>query len=420
MEQLQGQLQPPVVEGGQGVVQEDGGALRQAQLAHRQPDRQIELIRRPSGQIEGAAGQDAVLCPDGPLQLPAEGHGGVSIPGEPGHIPARQPVQFGGEPLLEPGIGLGQGLHGQTDGLQLLPAPGQGPLQRLLPGGQGGGIPHGPQLSLGLVQLGGHPLQPIHRLRQGAVGLLRPHTGHRQLRHRALLGPGPLSGQVVQTAAALLDALPGQGQLMLQAQGPGQGGGTAEHVLDLRGEGVDEVQQFDLCEVPLVLPLGDGLSDDLHLVGGPLRRLTPLLVALGQGGELLRGADAVSGQDAPGLLSPAEVQQSSPRRHGGSPRQHTGDRAQGGGLPPQQEARRPADAAAEGQQQEDPDPSFDLARCPDRRLAGSGLRLGLHHRLLPRKVGEVLVLRSLLRLDSPLLRLRQGGRALLDLLLQDL
>ena len=31
----------------QGVVQEDGGLFRQAQPAHRQPDGQIELVRRP-------------------------------------------------------------------------------------------------------------------------------------------------------------------------------------------------------------------------------------------------------------------------------------------------------------------------------------------------------------------------------------
>ena len=93
-QQLQSGLQAGVVEGGQGVVQQDGGLLGQAQPAYRQPDSQIELVCRPPGQAEGAAGQDALPLADKALQFPGEGYRGVLVPGEPGHIPPGQPVQL--------------------------------------------------------------------------------------------------------------------------------------------------------------------------------------------------------------------------------------------------------------------------------------------------------------------------------------
>ena len=89
---------------------------------------------------------------------------------------------------------------------------------------------------------------------------------------------------------------------MVHAQRPAHSCRTAEQVADLRGKAVDEVQQRQFCGVPLFLPLGDGVLNDLRLVGSLVRRLAALPVALGQGNELLRALDTVGGQDLTGSL----------------------------------------------------------------------------------------------------------------------
>ncbi|MEI3140947.1 MAG: hypothetical protein V8S34_04930 [Lawsonibacter sp.] len=104
-QQGQSLTQALVVKGGQGVVQDDGGLFRQTQAAHRQAQGQVQLVRRAPGQGQGAAGGQVVRRGGGALQLPSEGHPAVALPGEPGEILPGQPVQGGGKPLLQPGVG---------------------------------------------------------------------------------------------------------------------------------------------------------------------------------------------------------------------------------------------------------------------------------------------------------------------------
>ena len=75
LEKGQGLLEPFIVKGGQGIVQQDGGPFGQTELTDGQPYGKIELIHRSPGQGEGAVGQYIPCTDGGSLQFPAEGDG---------------------------------------------------------------------------------------------------------------------------------------------------------------------------------------------------------------------------------------------------------------------------------------------------------------------------------------------------------
>ena len=79
---------------------------------------------------------------------------------------------------------------------------------------------------------------------------------------------------------------------------------------------MDEVQQVGFGGIPLGFPLGDGVPDDLRLMGGLVRRLTAVLVILGQGGELLRSLDAIAVQNFLRLFFCGFPAKERPKRHG--------------------------------------------------------------------------------------------------------
>ena len=81
LKKLQGPLGPHIVKSGQGLVQHQG-RIGQAQVAHRQAHRQIDLVHRALGQIQGAVRQHVPLSSGAGVQLLVQRQGAVLAAGE--------------------------------------------------------------------------------------------------------------------------------------------------------------------------------------------------------------------------------------------------------------------------------------------------------------------------------------------------
>ena len=118
---VQGGGQPLVVKVGQGIVQDQGRGLIPGQHhpADGQPHRQVQLISRtltqqgqgPGHGVPGGLGAEG--------QVPVQQHLVVPAAGDGGENPGRFRPQGRGKPGLQDGVGLGQGLHGQGNGVVL-------------------------------------------------------------------------------------------------------------------------------------------------------------------------------------------------------------------------------------------------------------------------------------------------------------
>ena len=365
-------------------------------------------------------GQHCAGLPHRALKVPGEGELAVFLPGEPGQIGPGQLGQGGGEPLLEPGVGLLQALHGQGDGVVLQLPPAQPLLQLLPPGLQGGRVPHGPLPAPGLVQLGGELLQPGLDRRQLPPGLLQ--SARRGLGRGVGEGllPRPLGGQVVHPPPPLLQPVTGGGQLVLPVQGPGQGGGHPEQVPHLGGEGVHEVHQVGPAVLPPGLPVAEGPPDGFQGLGGPVGLLTAPGIGPGQLGQLLRVGDPPPGQDGLPLADQAALlAQGQGGQQGESQIEAYAPRPQGGQLGKDAGGHRraPQQQAGDLERQE-------VASLPGR--PGGGFRAGPAVVLRPLqglRAGqplEPLVLGRPLGLGVGLLRLPESGFPRPDLLVQHL
>ena len=209
LQQGQGQAHPLVVKGAQRVVQQHR-RVRHGEPAHRQPDGQIELLRRPGGQGQGALGQGHPLPGRLGGKIPGQGEPVPPAPGEGGKQLPRPLVQHRGKALAQLVVGRAQRVQGGGEGVVLLQTAGQLPVQLPPPGLQILRGPHVGQRPLRAGQLLLHPGQlPLHRGQLGGggrLGLWRL-VGVEQL--------PPLGGQILHPAAGGLlggPGLPGLGQ----------------------------------------------------------------------------------------------------------------------------------------------------------------------------------------------------------------
>ena len=179
---------------------------------------------------------------------------------------------------------------------------------------------------------------------------------------------------------------------------------------------MDEVQQVGFGGIPLGFPLGDGVPDDLRLMGGLVRRLTAVLVILGQGGELLRSLDAKGRQKVsdPFPCLPG-TDTGSQEIDGHTEADSQGEDGGSYGIPVDQ----PSAAAKEGGKDKTND--SELGGHPFGQLFPVSLDGGadfrrLRHCLLSAQPSEVFILHRLLGLGGGFFRFGQGGGALFNFL----
>ena len=117
-----------------------------------------------------------------------------------------------------------------------------------------------------------------------------------------------LCGQIFQPPPALLHPVPGGRELVIQIEGPGQGGGAAKLILHLRGEGVDKLNDVRPTVFPSGLSVVEGAPDGFGLLGRLLGVLAAGGIVPDQGGELLLGLGLIAVIDRPegvaALLAP--------------------------------------------------------------------------------------------------------------------
>ena len=182
-EEAEGGGAAAVVKVRQGVVQDqgDGVALGQGQLADGKAHGQVQLIQRSGGEVLGVPGGVAPLGLRCKAEAPVQGHGVVAAVGELGEDLRRPAAQRRGEAVLQVRVGLGQGVHGQGEGVILPLQAGDLRRQLRLPGGEGvlaasGG--HGPPEAvcpgpdLGGAEAGGVPggAELVLRVLRGGEG----------------------------------------------------------------------------------------------------------------------------------------------------------------------------------------------------------------------------------------------------------
>ena len=140
-EDLQRQGHAFVVEGGQGVVQDQGGGggVREDQVAEGQAQGQVELVRRALAQLGLGGGGQGRRGLDGGGEVPVQQYSIILPSGEFCKVFCRSFSQGGGKAALEGVPGGGEGLQSQPGGVRLPPEGVPAEALLLQSGLQGGG-----------------------------------------------------------------------------------------------------------------------------------------------------------------------------------------------------------------------------------------------------------------------------------------